>query len=151
MRLAHLLIVKSLVETVFISALAAGYYLRITPPVYRGWSEITAHGIGGWVENRARAAEPVEVQLYVDGKFFSSTIATLPRPDVLAAGRAGDERCGFDFDTALLGAGAHRARTFAVHQAEDDAPRSLIAFGPILRIGVGAHRKVNEPVGEARD
>lgn len=152
MRLSHLLIIKSLAETVFISALAAGYYLRVTPPVYRGWSEITAQGVGGWVENRAHAAESVEVQLYVDGKFFGSTMASLPRPDVLGAGRADDERCGFQVDTSSLVEGAHHARTFAVHKAEDEnAPRALIPFGPVLRFKVNAHQSIGPFKDEARD
>lgn len=149
MRLSRLLIAKATIETIFVAALAAGYYLSTTPPTYRGWSEIDPLGVAGWVDDgRGAAAPPVEVHLYVDDQFFGRASASLPRADVVAAKRTRRELCGFSFQTSALGEGAHQARTFAVHRGPSDAsPRALIPFGPTLHFVVRANKETIAPAG----
>lgn len=151
MRLSHLLIAKSISETIFIAALAAGYYLRTTPPVYHGWSEVTAQGVAGWVVSRADSSRIIEVQMYVNGEFFASTVASAARPDVVAAGRAESEHCGFVFHTSSLGEGVHEARIFAVHKLDGAAsPRTLIPFGPTLHFMVNENKEIVERDGRRK-
>src|SRR5215213_2671345 len=91
-RLTTFLIAKSIVEALFVGALAVGFYLTAFTPYFRGTLDYAdARHVAGWVINQSDTQSRVEVQLYVDGKFAGSRAADYPRPDVLAAGRAADE------------------------------------------------------------
>jgi hypothetical protein len=137
MRLTRLLITKSLAETLFVSALAVYFYFTTAPAVYQGWTEVTARGIAGWVVNRQqKPGEHVEVQLYVDGRFIGNTFADISRPDVVAAGRARDEHCGFNFELPTLSTGEHEAQAYALHYNRRTNRRALLSVGPHLRFKV---------------
>lgn len=137
-RLTQLLVGKGIVEIVFVAALAVGFYHGAFHPYFRGWSELTAGGsIAGWVVDESSPSRRVEVQLYVDGKFVASRVAELPRPDVLAAGRARDMWNGFDFALPpRLAPGAHEARVYAVHESGAGARRTLQQVGRELGFAV---------------
>src|SRR5947208_389859 len=117
MKLVHALIAKSIAETVLIGLLAVGSFAVLFPPTYHGWSEILPHAIAGWAVNGANTAERVELQLYVDDKFVTTTTANLSRPDIVAAGWSSDEWHGFEFGNPQLGLGTHEARVYVVHAA----------------------------------
>jgi hypothetical protein len=123
-----------------LAALAASValYTYLFPPHFRGWGEVVIErrSIGGWVVNARDAGERVEVRLYVDGRFAGSSVAELPRPDVVRAGRAADERCGYDFKLPPLPAGEHEARVYAAHAARGGAYRTLLLSGTPLRFRV---------------
>jgi hypothetical protein len=125
-RLAHFLIGKAIAETLFVGALAVGFYLTAFTPFFRGSLDLadTRH-VAGWVVNEREPQARVEVQLYIDGRFVGNRAADVARPDVLAAGRATDEGHGFVFDTPPLPAGEHEARVYAVHASGRGQRRTL--------------------------
>ncbi|HEX7175166.1 MAG TPA: hypothetical protein VF240_07775 [Pyrinomonadaceae bacterium] len=126
--------------TMVAGALVVGARSVFFPPRFRGFGEVTAGGqVAGWVVDgqEETTARPVEVQLYIDGVFAAAATADLPRPDVLAAGRARDERCGYSFALPTLAAGEHEARVYAAHAVGGGAYRTLQQTGAALRFRVG--------------
>ena len=99
--LVHVLIGKSILETLFVGALAVIAFLTVLPPNFHGWGEVTDDGVAGWAVNSGSPWERVEVQLFVDGHFFATAVANGSRPDVSAAGWALDEWHGYDFDIRI--------------------------------------------------
>ena len=125
-RLTNFLIAKSVTETLFVGALAVGFYLTAFTPFFRGsLDHADKSNVAGWVINQADPESNVEVQLYVDGRFAGNRMADVPRPDVKAAGRASEESHGFIFDTPQLPEGQHEARVYAVHVSGDGKRRTL--------------------------
>src|SRR2546423_738471 len=107
-RLTSYLIVKSIIEILFVGALAIAFYMTAFAPVFRGVLDTAdAQHVAGWAVNKSAPQAHVEVQLYIDGQFAGDRLADVARPDVKAAGRAADERHGFVFDTPQLPAGEH--------------------------------------------
>ena len=130
--------------TVLTGALAVGARSVFFPPRFRGFGEVTAGGrVAGWVvDERAVASRPVEVQLYIDGAFAAAAAADLPRPDVVAAGQARDERCGYSFALPTLDAGEHEARVYAAHATGGGVYRTLQQTGAALRFVVGEDGRI---------
>ena len=133
-RLTHILLAKAVLEVLLVAGLATGFYLSAFPPYFRGTLDTAdAAGVSGWALNEAAPAERVEVQLYIDGRFVAHTVADQPRPDVLAAGRAADELCGFVFAGPFtLDAGPHEARVYALHTSNGGARQTLQIIGQPL-------------------
>ncbi len=131
--------------------LAAGAYAvwveySSFPPHFRGFGEVTRKGeVAGWAVDAARPGARVEVELYVDGRFVAHGLATLPRPDVVAAGRAADPDCGYRFPLPALPAGAHEARVYALHAPGPEEVRTLKQLGDPLRFETGADGRVITP------
>jgi len=128
-RLAHVLIGKSIIETLFVGGLAVFTFMTILPPYFHGWGEVTNTGISGWVVNNASPWERVEVQLFVDGKFAGDGIADQSRPDVSAAGWAKDPWHGYSFRLTSLRLRYHEARVYALHDSGGGARKSLQLVG----------------------
>lgn len=114
------------------------------PPHFRGFGEVTRKGeVAGWAVDAARPGARVEVELYVDGRFVAHGLATLPRPDVVDAGRAVDPDCGYRFPLPALAAGTHEARVYALHAPGGTADRrTLKQLGDPLRFDTGADGRV---------
>ena len=126
MKIANRLIAKSIIEVLFVVALVVVAQYRAFHPSFRGDAEATPDGhIAGWVVDDANQTRRVEVQLYIDEKFFAQTIADHPRPDVRASGRAADEFCGIDFVLPALADGTHEARVYALHSSSADTRKTL--------------------------
>jgi hypothetical protein len=139
-RLTHFLIVKSIIEALFVGALAVGFYLTAFIPYLRGsLDEATPQAVRGWTVNEAEQQQRVEVQLYIDGRFVASQRAEQSRPDVRDAGRATDEWHGYYFQTPPLEAGEHEARIYAVHRMSGDQLRTLHLIGIPHRFHVEAN------------
>lgn len=117
-KLVHLLIAKSILETIFVGTLAVVVYVKVFPPTFHGWGEavIETQTISGWAVDNADPSRRVEVQLFVDGKFVGTTVAQSSRPDVVAAGWAKDEWHGYNFVLTDFGEGVHEARVYALHR-----------------------------------
>src|SRR5688500_10174580 len=120
--------------------LAAGAYAvwaeyAAFSPHLRGFGEVTRRGeVAGWAVDASDPSARVEVQLYVDGRFVAHAAASLPRPDVVAAGRAVDQNCGYSFQLPALPAGPHEARVYALRASDSrDAPHTLKQLGHALR------------------
>jgi len=128
-RLVHLLIGKSILETLLVGGLAVFSFMTILPPFFHGWGEVTGSGIAGWVVNNGEPWERVEVQLFVDGKFIADGIANQSRPDVSAAGWARDPWHGYTFRLDTLSRGYHEARVYALHDSGAGARKSLQLVG----------------------
>ncbi|MEN3328502.1 MAG: hypothetical protein V7638_3309 [Acidobacteriota bacterium] len=120
-KLVNLLLAKSIIETIFVGALAVVVYTKLFPPTFHGWGEavVESRSISGWAVDNADPWRRVEVQMFVDGKFVGTQVAQLSRPDVVAAGWAKDEWHGYNFVMNGLGAGMHEARVYALHKQGD--------------------------------
>jgi hypothetical protein len=120
-KLVNLLLAKSILDTIFVGALAVVVYMKLFPPTFHGWGEavVESRSISGWVVNDADPWRRVEVQLFVDGKLVGTQVAQLSRPDVFAAGWTKDEWHGYSFNVNTLSAGVHEARVYALHQQGD--------------------------------
>jgi hypothetical protein len=132
--LVHVLIGKSIAETLLIGALAVFTLMTILPPYFHGWSEMSGGRLSGWVVNDAAPWDRVEVQVFVDGKFVATKLADEPRPDVLAAGWSKDQWHGYTFDLRP-GLGEHDIRVYALHASGGGARKSLQLVGdPIYQM-----------------
>ena len=118
-KLVNLLLAKSIIETIFVGALAVVVYTKLFPPTFHGWGEavVESRSISGWAVDNADPWRRVEVQLFVDGKLVGTQVAQLSRPDVVSAGWAKDEWHGYSFVMNGLGVGVHEARVYALHKS----------------------------------
>ncbi len=118
-RLTHLLIGKSIAESLFVAALVVVFIHHTFNPSYRGsLDHADAHTVAGWVVDATALDTRVEVQVYLDGHYAAHGQANQPRADVRAAGRAQDEFHGYSLQLPPLPPGEHEARVYAV-QARD--------------------------------
>lgn len=127
-QLVHVLIGKSILETLLVGTIAVVMFLKVFPPTFKGWGEhvTETHSIAGWAVNDAAPWERVEVQLFIDGKLIGSEVAQLSRPDVAAAGWSKDEWHGYNFAIPALPQGNHEARIYAVHRSGDRMTLQLL-------------------------
>lgn len=136
-RLTTLLLSKLTLDLLFVGALAVYAHSAAFHPFFSGsLDSADSSSVRGWVVDRARAGEAVEVQLYLDGRFVADAFADGPRPDVSAKGYAPDERHGFVFALGPLPAGTHEARVYAVHASRADSRRTLQQIGAAYRFTV---------------
>jgi hypothetical protein len=148
-RLSRALVAKSVAEALFVVALFAAFSYTHFHPGFRGAVDVAdARAVEGWAVDEAEPGRRVEVQLFIDGQFVAQRRAELPRPDVLAAGRAAGAEHGFRFDTPPLAAreAEYEARVYALHTAAGGGRRTLNQIGQALRFrvvrGEGAARVV---------
>jgi hypothetical protein len=133
-QLVNLLIAKSVLETILVGTIALVVYLKAFPPTFHGWGEAvtTSQTIAGWVVSDGEPWRRIEVQLFVDGKLAGTQVASLSRPDVLAAGWSRDEWNGYSFPIAGLNPGVHEARVYALHSSGNGERYTLqLLGGPI--------------------
>jgi len=142
-KLLNLLIVKSILDTVFVGAIAVAVYLNAFPPTFHGWGEAVpeSQSISGWGVDNGDPWRRVEVQLFVDGKLAGTQVAQLSRPDVVTAGWSKDEWHGYKFRIAGLNVGVHEARVYALHSSRSGARYSLQMLGDPIRFEVNADGK----------
>ena len=136
--LVNLLIAKSVLETILVSAIALGVYLNAFPPTFHGWGEAvtTSQSIAGWVVSDSDPWRRVEVQLFIDGKLVGTQVAHLSRPDVLAAGWSKDEWHGYRFPVNGLSTGVHEARVYALHSSSKGTRYTLQLLGDPIQFEV---------------
>jgi hypothetical protein len=137
-RLTNLLIAKSIAEVVLVGALAIVFFFVAFPPYFEGWGEATPNSIAGWAVDRRHPLQPVEVQLFIDDHFVAASFATLARPDIVIAGKAADEKHGYDFEIPVLRMGWHVARVYAVHSSGKGARKTLQLLGDPIEFSVPA-------------
>lgn len=126
--LVHVLIGKSILETLLVGSLALFGFMTVLPPHFHGWGEFAHGSVAGWVVNDAAPWDRVEVQLFIDGKFVATTVANEPRPDVMAAGWSKDQWHGYSFPVRP-GVGVHELRVYALHDSGNGARKSLQLIG----------------------
>jgi hypothetical protein len=141
-RLSRALIAKSIVEALFVVALAVYFSYTNINPYFRGSIDVAdARTIEGWVVNEAEPDARVELHLYIDDHFAGRASADAPRPDVLAAGRSRDAYHGFVFTTPPLPPNrTYRARVYAMHIAGDGTRRVLQEVGAATAFSVTADK-----------
>jgi hypothetical protein len=134
------LIAKSILETVFVSAIAVAVYMNAFPPTFKGWGEAVAETktIAGWAVNASEPWQRVDVHLFIDGKLVETQVAHSARPDVSAAGWAKDEWHGYNFVVTQLSVGPHEARLYALHPSRNGTRYSLQMLGNPIRFEVNA-------------
>ena len=130
-QLVNVLIAKSMIETVFVAALAVAVYVNAFPPSFKGWGEAVpaSRAIAGWGVSDSDPWLRLEVQLFVDGKLVERQIANQSRPDVSAAGWAKDEWHGYNFTVKGLAPGTHDARVYVLHASKNGARQTLQMLG----------------------
>ena len=133
MKLAQALIAKSLAETILVATLGIVFYLSAFPPYFHGWGEASNGSISGWVVDNSAPGSRVEVQLFIDGQFVATALASQPRPDVVSAGWANDEWHGYIFSAPLLPVGLHEARVYALHSSSGGQRQSLQLVGDPIK------------------
>ena len=141
-KLVHVLIGKSIIETLLIGALAVGTFMTVFPPHFHGWAEVSEKAIAGWAVNNAAPYQRVPVQLFINGEFVAAAVADRARPDVSAAGWARDEWHGYKFTLPSLPPGEHEARIYAVHESGAGKRKSLQLLGDPLTFTVDGERAV---------
>ena len=137
-KLVNVLIGKTILEVLLVSAVAVGFYLKAFPPFFHGWGEATPHTIAGWAVNNASPWDRVQVQLFIDGKFIATDTANLSRPDVVAKGWSRDEWCGYSFTAPTLNEGIHEARVYALHGSGGAVRYTLQLLGDPISFNVNA-------------
>ena len=141
-KLVHVLIGKSVIETLLIGALAVFTFIVVFPPHFHGWGEVTDQAIAGWAVNDAQPYQRVPVQLFINGQFVAATVADLSRPDVSAAGWADDAWHGYTFTLPSLPQGRHEARIYALHDSGNGKRKSLQLLGLPLTFTISDGRVV---------
>jgi len=138
-RLIKYLVLKSVIDLLFVGCLAVGFYLDAFNPSLSGsLDEAGAQGVSGWVVDKSKPGARVEVQLYVDGRFVESRPADFGRADLVAAGVAEDARHGFFFYLPPLEEGRHEARVYAVHESGGGTRRTLRQLGEAVEFALDA-------------
>jgi hypothetical protein len=140
--LVHVLIGKSILETLLVGALALFGFMTVLPPYFHGWGEVTDTGFSGWVVNNAAPWDRVEVQLFIDGKFVATMRASERRPDVFAAGWSKDAWHGYSFRVCELPHGRHEARIYALHDSGGGVRKSLQLLGDPIVFEVDENEKL---------
>lgn len=137
-KLVHLLIAKSILDTIFVGTLAVVVYTKLFPPTFHGWGEavVEEKAIYGWVVNNARPDDRVEVEVYVDGRYSGRDLAGGPRPDVFAAGWSKDPFHGYAVWVSKLPPGKHEARVYALHRSDDGRRFTLQLIGDPIQFEV---------------
>lgn len=137
-QLVNLLIGKSIAETILVGAIAVVAFLNAFPPTFHGWGEavVERRSIAGWAVNDATPAQPVEVQIFIDGKLKGAQVANLSRPDVVDAGWAKDAWHGYEFVLTSLTPGNHEARVYAVHASGGGERYTLQLLGDPIKFVV---------------
>ena len=136
MRLAHILIAKSIIEALFVAAVALYFLFSAFAPYFRGWGEITDSSVVGWAVNESAPCSRVEVHLFIDGRYVGYRVPDSPRPDVSGARRATDQWHGYSFDIPSRENGEHETRVYAMHESGGGKRRTLQLLGKPLRFTV---------------
>lgn len=138
-RLARLVAAKLLLDLLFVGAFAL-YTRAVT--FRRDFDGEVEHADGrgarGWVVDLERPGEPVEVQLFLDGRFAAAAVADVEdvagvadvsRPDAPAGATPPAGRCGFTFRFERDVYGEHEVRVYAVGAGRGGARRTLRQIG----------------------
>ena len=129
-RIAKLVAAKLALDLLFVGAFAL-YTHAVT--FQRGFEGALEHADGrgarGWVVDLERPGEPVEVQLFVDGRFAASAVAEERRSDTIPGDTGGAGRRGFTFRFERDLYGEHEVRVYAVREGRGGERRLLQQMG----------------------
>lgn len=134
-RIAKLVAAKLALDLLFVGAFALYTHAVTFSRRFDGALEhADGRGASGWVVDLERPGEPVEVQLFENGRFVASVVADEPPPDDAKTGApsgAGARR-GFTFKFQRDLYGEHEIRVYAVSARRGGARRTIQQFGERL-------------------
>ena len=134
-RIAKLVAAKLALDLLFVGAFALYTHAVTFGRRFDGALEhADGRGARGWVVDLERPGEPVEVQLFEDGRFVASVVADETRPDDERAGAPSGTgaRRGFSFKFERPLSGEHEIRVYGVRAGRGGARRTLQQFGEPL-------------------
>lgn len=133
--LLYLIITKSLLELLVLAGVAsyAGWF-TFHPLIHGVIDTANPKEVTGWAYNPMTPDASVEVQLFLDGRFFASRPADQFRPDLVSAGVTARPDHGYTFQlpTDSLAPGRHTAEVFVLQPALNGY-RTLIPLTPTPR------------------
>jgi hypothetical protein len=125
-RLAKLVAAKLVLDLVFVCGLAVYTHAVTYRTGFEGEVErADAFGVSGWVEDLEGGGEPVELQLFLDGRFAASAVAG-------ETSKGGRRAFVFRFEQPRYG--VHEARVYAVRVLGGGARRTLRQVGGPLEL-----------------
>lgn len=116
-RLLRAVIAKSFVEVILVCVVATLAAFTTFSPQLRGAIDVADQTrVAGWVHDPQSPAAPLEVQLFIDGKFAATKLADEIREDLVRAGVTMQATHGFNFALEALNLpdGKHSAQVYAV-------------------------------------
>ena len=124
-RLAKLIAAKLILDLLFVGAFALYTHAVTFGRDFEGELEhVDGRGARGWVVDLERPGDAVGVQLFLNGKFAATTIASESRPDDAAGTRR-----AFVFEFERPHYGEYEARVYAVREGRGGARRTLHQIG----------------------
>ncbi|MEP7340421.1 MAG: hypothetical protein ABI977_22005 [Acidobacteriota bacterium] len=119
-KLLHGVITKSFVEVGLVCVVATLAAFSTFSPQLRGAIDIAdATRIAGWVHDPQTPDQPIEVQLFIDGKFIATERADELRDDLVRTGATTQPNHGFNISVESLNLpnGEHQAQVYAVRES----------------------------------
>ncbi len=119
-KLLRAIIAKSFIEIALVCAVATLAAFATFSPQLRGAIDVADQSrIAGWVHDPQSPDAPLEVQLFIDGKFRAAKLADELRDDLVRAGATTRPNHGFSFpiEEINLPTGEHSAQVYAVRNA----------------------------------
>lgn len=116
-RILYAIIAKAIIEIVLFAGIASySAWANFHPSVRGALDLVGGVQISGWAADPGSGEHPVEVQLFIDGRFCASQTAASPRPDLVTAGATTTSGHGFSFDlrSVPLSRGHHIAEVFVL-------------------------------------
>lgn len=125
-RLAKLVAAKLVLDLFFVCGLAAYTHAVTYRTGFEGEVErADTSGVSGWVEDLEGEGAPVELQLFLDGRFAASAVAGEPS-------EGGRHAFVFRFEQPRYG--VREARVYAVRESRGGARRTLRQVGGPLEL-----------------
>ncbi|MET0623988.1 MAG: hypothetical protein ABW250_13470 [Pyrinomonadaceae bacterium] len=129
-RIAKLVVAKLALDLVFVGAFALYTHAVTFGRDFDGALEhADGRGARGWVVDLEQPGEPVEIQLFENGRFVASTIADEPRTDTDPGTAHGAGRRGFTFKFERVLYGEHAVSVYAVRTGRGGLRRTLQEVG----------------------
>ncbi|MGH9935158.1 MAG: hypothetical protein ACREAM_02875 [Blastocatellia bacterium] len=123
-RLLKAVVAKSFIEIILVCIVATLAAVSTFSPQMRGAIDVANQTrVAGWVYDPRAPEEPLEVQLFIDGKLAATKLADETRVDLIRSGAASEPNHGFNFDlTSInfapgLAPGRHTAQVYALRLA----------------------------------
>src|SRR5205085_6221649 len=121
---------KLVLDLIFVCGLALYTHAVTFGRGFDGDLEHADHSeVSGWVVDLEHPGAPVEVQLFIDGRFEATFLASEPVPDEGPAESVKHGRRAFLFRFAQPQEGEYQARVYAVREGRGGARRTLQQIG----------------------
>ena len=118
--LLYAVLAKTFLEIALLCVAASVATFASFHPGVRGAIDVVDGGqVAGWAYDPDTPLTPVEVQLFIDGRFYAAQTADRPRPDLVRAGATVKPTHGFEFPLSsfLPARGRHTVEVFVRRMA----------------------------------